>query len=205
MAITIAKTIASGAAAAIRAYEEGGPYAGPALAALVALTTAASVATIIAQRNAIMHSSVNSTGYGTNGNQNVGDRVINGSMKQGGYAGSAKSDDVPMGIYHANEYVVPAWLVRAEPILFRNMEEYRQTRHRPANFGVGMQNGGYAGPSQPSNVVMSGDPRLTLELDRLSMAIDKLMKNGVQSYLVYNQYNDFMKQRDRFKNITSQK
>ena len=41
MAINIAKTIANGAAAAIRAYLDGGAYAGPVLAALVAATTAA--------------------------------------------------------------------------------------------------------------------------------------------------------------------
>lgn len=46
--LAIAKTIVSTAAAAMKAYEEGGPYAGPALAATIVAAGAAQVATISA-------------------------------------------------------------------------------------------------------------------------------------------------------------
>lgn len=205
MAITLAKTIASGAAAAIRAYEEGGPYAGPALAAIIAATTAMEVATIIAQRNAIKNSSVSNPSGGTGGNQNYGDRVVNGK-KTGGYAETASSDDVPMGIYHANEYVAPAWMVRSNPVLFRNMEEYRRTRIRPALIsGEGMKNGGYAASPQPINGTQHNDQDFVATINKLAKVLDKISTDGVQSYMVYNQYQDFQNQRKRFKNITSRK
>ena len=206
MAITMAKTIASGAAAAIRAYEEGGPYLGPALAAMIAVTTAMEVATIAAQRNAIKNASVGASNGSGNGNQNYGDRVINGGYKQGGYTTRSSSDDVAVDVVHANEYVAPAWMLRMEPVLFRNLEEYRKTGIRPHSFsnGNGFKEGGYSGSSTTQQIV-SSDPATAAQLARLSDAIDNLVENGVQSFVVYKQFQEFQKQRNRFKKITSLK
>jgi len=206
MAITMAKTIASGAAAAIRAYEEGGPYLGPALAAMIAVTTAMEVATIAAQRNAIKNASVGASNGSGNGNQNYGDRVINGGYKQGGYTTRSSSDDVAVDVVHANEYVAPAWMLRMEPVLFRNLEEYRKTGIRPHSFsnGNGFKEGGYSG-SPTTQQIISSDPATAAQLARLSDAIDNLVENGVQSYVVYKQFQEFQKQRNRFKKITSLK
>ena len=204
MAINIAKATAEGALAIARAFADMPYPAAIVVSALIAATTAAQIATIIAQRNAIKNASVNSTSSSGGGTQNYGDRVLNG-MKRGGYAEADESDDTPMGVYHANEYISPAWLVRKEPVLFRNLEEYRQTGHRPALLTTqGMKDGGFAGTPAPQQIVTS-DPAMAAELARLSKTIDKLVSNGVQSYLVYNQYNDFLKQRNRFKKITSLK
>jgi len=206
MAITMAKTIASGAAAAIRAYEEGGPYLGPALAAMIAVTTAMEVATIAAQRNAIKNASVGASNGSGNGNQNYGDRVINGGYKQGGYTTRSSSDDVAVDVVHANEYVAPAWLLRKEPVFFRNLEEYRKTGIRPHSFtnGNGFKEGGYSG-SPTTQQIISSDPATAAQLARLSDAIDNLVENGVQSFVVYKQFQEFQKQRNRFKKITSLK
>ena len=53
MAVKIAQAIASGAVAAMQAYAQLGPIAGKIAAGLIGLTTMMSVATIVAQRNAI--------------------------------------------------------------------------------------------------------------------------------------------------------
>ena len=134
MAVNIAKTIANGAVAAIKAYADAGPVAGAILAALIAATTAAEVATIIAQRNAIKNASVSSSGS-TSSAPKTGERKITG-YAEGGYTPRAASDSTAVGVVHANEYVAPAWMVRRNPVMFANLEQYRQR---------GYAEGGYTG------------------------------------------------------------
>ena len=158
MAINIAKTIANGAAAAIRAYLDGGAYAGPILAALVAATTAAEVATIVAQRNAIKATSVNSTSTvgvsSSSPNIETGTRTMTG-YSEGGFTDSASSDAKPVGIVHANEWVAPAPLVRKNPVLFRNLENYRLASGfgRHGSMGRGFADGGYTSPATESAAI----------------------------------------------------
>ena len=106
MLVGIAKATAEGALAIVRCFSDLGPVAGAVMAGIVAATTAAQIATIVAQRNAIMNTSASSSGGGS-GNFNYGERVISGGgMKDGGFAGSDPSDNTPMGVYHANEFHV---------------------------------------------------------------------------------------------------
>ncbi len=160
MAVNIAKTIANGAVAAIKAYADAGPVAGAILAALIAATTAAEVATIIAQRNAIKNASVGSSGSSSSAPK-TGERKITG-YAEGGYTGkglgtmgvterparpkkrgpstgsgaAGSGDEEVVGVVHANEWVAPAWMVRQNPVVFANLEQYRQR---------GYAEGGYTG------------------------------------------------------------
>ena len=125
MAINIAKAIASGALAAVEAFAAAGgnPILGAVFAALIAVTTAAEVASIIAQRNAIKSMSVNNSG--SSSAPKTGNRTMTG-YSEGGETPWAPSDNTPVGVVHANEYVIPAWMKRREPVLISNLERYRK-------------------------------------------------------------------------------
>lgn len=125
MAINIAKAIASGALAAVEAFAAAGgnPILGAVFAALIAVTTAAEVASIIAQRNAIKSMSVNNSG--SSSAPKTGNRTMTG-FSEGGETPWAPSDNTPVGVVHANEYVIPAWMKRREPVLISNLERYRK-------------------------------------------------------------------------------
>lgn len=187
MVMDIAKTTASGAAAAIRAYAEGGPYAGIALAAIIAATTAIEIATIVAQRNKIKNTSVNSSSSGS-----YGQRTVTPGYADGGYTAKSMSDSTPVGIVHANEYVAPAYMVRQNPILFAQLEQYRKRQYKSGGF-VGSADG-----NNSMNIV--SNPQIMQEL---TAAINNLVANGVQSYMVYDQFQDFQTQRQKFKKIVS--
>lgn len=153
MVINIAKAVASGAVAAVKAYEEGGPYLGPVLAALVAATTAAEVATIVAQRNAIKNASTGGSG-GSGSSSAAGVRTVNG-YSSGGFTGKAPSDTEPVGIVHANEWVAPAWMVRENPVTFANLEQYRKEGSVPAIVPktAGFAEGGFTSKGKPNEAV----------------------------------------------------
>ncbi len=188
MAVNIAKTIANGAGAAIRAWLDAGPFAGPVLAAVIAATTAAEIATIVAQRNAIKSMSVSagSTTAGTTGAK-TGERKITG-YAEGGYTGKGlgtmgvterparpkkrhrgwrTGDDEEVGVVHANEWVAPAWMVRQNPVMFANLEQYRQRGYAEGGYtGKGLGTMGVTerparppkrGPSTGSGTAGSGD------------------------------------------------
>lgn len=122
MGINIAKTVANGAVAAIKAFADLGPIAGAIATALIAATTVAEVAVIIAQRNAIKNSSVSSSG---SSQPKTGQRVVSGYSK-GGYTDHAANDFQEVGVVHANEWVAPAAMVRANPVMFASLEQMRQ-------------------------------------------------------------------------------
>ena len=191
MAVNIAKTIANGAVAAIKAYADAGPVAGAILAALIAATTAAEVATIIAQRNAIKNASVSSSGS-TSSAPKTGERKITG-YAEGGYTGkglgtmgvterparppkrgpstgsgtAGSGDEEVVGVVHANEWVAPAWMVRQNPVMFANLEQYRQRGYAEGGYtGKGLGTMGVTerparppkrGPSTGSGTAGSGD------------------------------------------------
>ena len=207
MAVNIAKTIANGAGAAIRAWLDAGPFAGPILAALIAATTAAEVATIIAQRNAIKNASVSSS-VSASSAPKTGERKITG-YAEGGYTGkglgtmgvterparpkkrgpstgsrtgpstgsgaAGSGDEEVVGVVHANEWVAPAWMVRQNPVMFANLEQYRRRGYAEGGYtgkglgtmGVterparppkrGPSTGSGTGPSTGSGTAGSGD------------------------------------------------
>lgn len=144
MVINIAKTVAAGALAAIQAFAQLGPIGGAVAAALIAVTTAMEVATIVQQRNAIKNSSVNSSG--SSSAPKTGNRTMTG-YSEGGETPWAPSDNTPVGIVHANEYVIPAWMKRREPVLISNLERYRKagSHGRSGSSSRGFIDGGDTG------------------------------------------------------------
>lgn len=141
MGIEIAKAIAAGALAVMQGFAELGPVGGAVSAALIAATTAAQVAVIIAQRNAIMNSSVSASGSSSS----IEARVPTG-YSGGGFTKKRANDYQPVGIVHANEWVAPAAMVRANPLTFATLESMRQSGNYRSGT-PGFADGGYTTPA----------------------------------------------------------
>ena len=202
MAINIAKAIAAGALAAIQAFAQLGPVAGAVFAGVIAATTALEVATIVAQRNAIMNTTVSSGGGGSNPTPS-GSRVPTpDGFSDGGFTPTDDDDNTPVGIVHANEWVAPSWMIRKNPVMFARLEQYRQSGHRPEVISGGYRDGGYTTP--PSITAQQPDfSNVAKSIDSLNKILEKIDRDGIQSFMVYNQYREFIDQRNRFKKITS--
>lgn len=213
MGINIAKAIAAGALAAIQAFAQLGPIAGAVAAGLIAATTAAEVATIIAQRNAIKNSSVNSpasssgSGSGSSGSsQETGTRMITG-YSEGGNTMHDASDSTPVGIVHANEWVAPAWMVRENPVVFKNLEEYRKSGSRGhmgkavSGFADGgfTGNDGKAGQGIPANAISRKELEKVI-FDSICAAMDG---KYIHAVVVRNDIDELNDQDKRFKAMTS--
>lgn len=198
MAINIAKAIAAGALAAIQAFAQLGPVAGAIFAGVIAVTTAAEVATIVAQRNAIMNTTVSSSGGGGS-NVPTGSRVPTpDGFNDGGFTPTDDDDNTPVGIVHANEWVAPSWMIKKNPVMFARLERYRQSGHRPETISSGFKDGGYSSPA-PITTNQPDFDNVAKSLERLNSIMNKIEKDGIQSYMVYSQYRDFENQRKRFK------
>lgn len=209
MAVNIAKTIANGAVAAIKAYADAGPVAGAILAALIAATTAAEVATIIAQRNAIKNTTISNASVAssssTGSTTQTGTRTITG-YREGGYTKRATSDDAVVDVVHANEWVAPAWMVRKNPTVFADLEQYRVTLGRSRKkLGKGFADGGFTG--QTNNGIATSITKQDI-LDAIKEGAKKGVKEGLQGEYVKAivQYGDIMiakEKHDNFKKQTS--
>ena len=147
MAINIAKTVANGAVAAVKAVADLGPVAGGIMAAIIAATTVAEVAAIVAQRNAIKNASVASSG---SANTQVGKRTV-AEFSEGGYTERSANDYQEVGVVHANEWVAPAAMVRANPVMFASLEQMRQSGQYRSGV-AGFADGGQAGTNAPASV-----------------------------------------------------
>lgn len=198
MAINIAKAIAAGALAAIQAFAQLGPVAGAVFAGVIAATTAMEVATIVAQRNAIMNTTVSSSGGGGS-NVPTGSRIPTpDGFSDGGFTPTDDDDNTPVGIVHANEWVAPSWMIKKNPVMFARLEQYRQSGHRPETISSGFKDGGYSSPA-PITTNQPDFDNVAKSLERLNSIMNKIEKDGIQSYMVYSQYRDFENQRKRFK------
>ena len=198
MAINIAKAIAAGALAAIQAFAQLGPVAGAVFAGVIAATTAMEVATIVAQRNAIMNTTVSSSGGGGS-NVPTGSRVPTpDGFNDGGFTPTDDDDNTPVGIVHANEWVAPSWMIKKNPVMFARLEQYRQSGYRPETISSGFKDGGYSSPA-PITTNQPDLDNVAKSLERLNSIMNKIEKDGIQSYMVYSQYRDFENQRKRFK------
>ncbi len=202
MGVNIAKTVANGAVAAIKAFADAGPVAGAILAALIAATTAAEVATIIAQRNAIKNASV-SSGGGSSSVPKTGERKMTG-YAEGGYTDRAASDHKVVGVVHANEYVAPAWMVRQNPVTFANLERYRQqgSRGRSGSASHGFADGGFTGKGNTSATAVS-DSNAAIEEAVYKGIRAALEGEWLRAYLVRQDLIEMDAQDARFKKQTS--
>lgn len=198
MVVNIAKTVAAGALAVMQALAQLGPVAGGAFAALIGITTAAQVATIVAQKNAIMNTTASSSGGGSS---SVASRVPTGFSK-GGYTGSAANDYQEVGVVHANEWVAPAAMVRANPIVFRKLERARKAG-TPVSGVAGFADGGMtSGASDFAPAVSTVDAGLVGELNEM---LRHIVENGIPAYVLLSDINSKQALQQEVKSITSKK
>ena len=200
MVINIAKTIAAGALAVMQAFAQLGPIAGAIYAAIIGATTIAQVATIVAQKNAIMNASPSSSG--SSGDASVGSRVPTG-YSSGGYTTTAENDYTAVGVVHANEWVAPASMVRANPIIFRRLEQARKRGTSISGIG-GFADGGMTSPAASiSGVgVSSIDPAI---LQQLTAVLQYIIDNGIPAYVLLSELNVKQELQSSIKNIVSKK
>ena len=151
MGIQIAKAVAAGALAVMQGFAELGPIGGAVSAALIAATTAAQVALIIAQRNAIMNSSVSSSA--SSSSTSMGQRTVTSGYSSGGYTERSENDFQPVGVVHANEWVAPAAMVRANPLMFASLESMRQS----GNYRSGVAGYADGGPVNANSATVRQD------------------------------------------------
>ena len=196
MGIQIAQALANGASAILATYAQlGFTPAGIAASALMAVVTATEVAMLVAQRNAIRSASVQSSS-GSSTPAPVAQRTVNG-YSTGGYTERAGSDMQEVGVVHANEWVAPASMVRAHPVLFRSLESMRR-KERVKSGMPGFADGGMAGEIDSDDVVVS-----KADLDLLTVAINKLLTTPLRAYVVNSEANAVQELNERIKSITS--
>lgn len=199
MAINIAKTVANGAAAVVKAHADPGGVAGWVLAGLIAASTAAEVATIIAQRNAIKATSVG--GGGSSSIPKTGERKMTG-YAEGGYT----EDHTTLTTVgeKGREWVGPAWMVRKNPVMFANLERYRRSgsHGRSGSVSQGFADGGFTpGNGGGLGGAMGAQPDIEAAVEA---AIRRVMADGaIRAYLVRNDLTELDNQTQRFKNQTS--
>lgn len=191
MAINIARTIAEGAVAAMKAFADLGPVAGAVMAGLLAATTVAQVAVITAQRNAIKNASASSAGSAV-----ISDVT---GFSEGGYTGPGGRME-PAGIVHRGEYVVAAPELR-DPEVARQVAGIE--RRRIARTGghsrlPGYADGGYTAPA-PSGF----DGSLSKKLDDVIRILLDISDNPIPAYMLASQWEAENIRIDRHKKFSS--
>lgn len=198
MVVNIAKTLAAGALAVMQCFAQLGPIAGAVMAAVVGVTTAAEIATIVAQKNAIMNTTVNSAGTSSSA---AGARVATG-YSSGGYTSEGTNDYQEVGVVHANEWVAPASMVRANPIVFRRLEQARR-RGTSVSGVAGFADGGMTSPLTPSPAAVSTvDPVI---LGQLTSVLQYIIDNGIPAYVLLSDLNSKQELSSLFKKISGKK
>ena len=191
LGISIAQAIAQGALAVIQSWAQLGPIAGSVFAAIVAATTAAQIAVMVQQRNAIKNSTPGGSGGGT-----MTARTVNG-FSEGGYTGDGGRLEVA-GVVHRGEYVVPQPELRDPYVasMVASIENIRR-RRTSANSLPGYAEGGYTG-------ITSGGTRQTEDL--LSQILEVLQNNNdtpLPAYVVLSSLNAKQETLNQFKKRTS--
>ena len=199
MAINIAKTVANGAAAVVKALADPGGVAGYILAGLVGVTTAAEVATIIAQRNAIKATSVG--GGGSSSIPKTGERKMTG-YAEGGYT----EDHTTLTTVgeKGREWVGPAWMVRQNPVMFANLERYRKSgsHGRSGSMSRGFADGGFT-PGKGGGPSAAMPAQIDIEA-AVETAIRRVMADGaIRAYVVRKDIEELDAQTLKFKKLGS--
>lgn len=193
MGIQIAKAIAAGALASVQAWNAAGgnPILAGVIMALIAATTAAQVATIVAQRNAIKNSSSGSNATAASGSAATG-------FSEGGYTGDGGRLEVA-GVVHRGEYVVPQPELRDPYVrsVVASIEARRRAR-TTKNRLPGFADGGYtSAPVRTST--SSGDDVLVSILG----VLQDIRRTPLQAYTVLSEFEARQQLRDRFKAASS--
>lgn len=196
MGVQIAQATAAGALAMIQAWNaaKGDPILAGVIMALIGATTAAQIATIVAQRNAIKNAA---PGGDSSGSGTTAARTVNG-YSEGGYTGDGGRLEVA-GVVHRGEYVVPQPELR-DPYVASMVAtiESRRRRRTSANALPGFAEGGYTG--------FVGGTRQTEDLLlQILGAIKSSNENPVPAYVVLSDLNAKQETMNRFKKLTSLK
>ena len=177
MAINIAKTIAEGAVAAMKAFADLGPIAGAVMAGILAATTVAQVAVIVAQRNAIKNaSSASSAGAAAAGG-------VEG-FSDGGYTGNGGRLE-PAGIVHRGEYVVAAPELRDPAVAAQvaGIERLRLARVGGRSRLPGFADGGYTDTAAALQT-----PEVERKLDAITEVLLDIHDNPIPAYMLTSQW-----------------
>lgn len=193
MGIQIAKAIAAGALASVQAWNAAGgnPILAGVITALIAATTAAQVATIVAQRNVIKNSSSDTGSAASSGSAAVG-------FSEGGYTGNGGRLEVA-GVVHRGEYVVPQPELRDPYVrsVVASIEARRRAR-TTKNRLPGFADGGYtSAPVQTS--ASSGDDVLV----RILSVLQDIRRTPLQANILLSEFEAKQQIRDRFKAASS--
>lgn len=180
MGIQIAQALASGALAMVQAWNAAGgqPVLFGIIAAMIAATTAAQVAVIVAQRNAVM----NSTAAGSSDSASVrmvtGGDSGSGGYSEGGFTGYGGRLE-PAGIVHRGEYVVPVPEMR-DPEAYSHVMAIERIRSRRSrrNPLPGFADGGYTGsPSYSTDAALGS----------MMSELRALRRNPIKAYVVLSE------------------
>ena len=202
MGIQIAQALAAGALGCVQAWNaaKGVPYIAIPIMALITATTAAQVATIIAQRNAIKNQTVAKSSAGSAGAS--GARVATG-YSEGGYTKSSANDYQEVGVVHANEWVAPAAMVRANPITFARLESQRRSGNYRSGV-AGYADGGYSGEEAADSVASADSSQNREVMEELVVLLRDLKASlPFKAYVVTSELNKKMEVEQSVKSIVS--
>ena len=195
MAINIAKTVADGAVAAIKAFADLGPVAGGIMAGIIAATTIAEVATIVAQRNAIQNAAPGAAAAS-------GETSVVG-FSEGGFTGQGGRHQVA-GVVHRGEYVVAAPELR-DPEVARDVARIEQKRRARIGgrqlFGsAGFAEGGFT--SESGNQEANDTDMIQFLSDILDVLLD-IRKTPIPAILAVSDYESAKARLELSKKYTS--
>ena len=107
-----------------------------------------------------------------------------------------------------NEWVAPASMVRANPILFRRLEQARRSG-TPVSGVAGFADGGMAAPSSsaaPSSASASGTGAMDPEvLAQLTAVLKSIIADGVPAYVLLSELNSKQELHNAIKKKTGKK
>ena len=199
MVINIAKTLANGAVAAMRAFSDLGPIAGGVMAGILAGITAAQVAVIVGQRNAVKNtqlggSSSDSSAAASAGASGRPSRRPGRGFSSGGYTGDGDRFE-PAGIVHRGEYVVPKPMLQDPHVreMVRELERRRIAGPMPLSGRPGFADGGYTGQGGRGDDLLADIYKVLLDIDA----------NPTRAVVVLEDIEKKAKLRDSFKKQTS--
>ena len=192
MGINIAKTVANGAVAAIKAFADLGPIAGGIMAGVIAVTTIAEIATIIAQRNAIKNASPSSA-------PSTSAAAVKGTgFWEGGYTGDGGRLE-PAGIVHRGEYVVPQPILR-DPDVAAKVASIETIRRRTSSSNTlpGYAEGGYT-----EEKASQDSDHVSTTLDNIYAILQDIYATPIPAYVYLSSIEAAQERQNRFKRVTS--
>ena len=116
----------------------------------------------------------------------MGQRVVSG-YSGGGYTERRSNDYQEVGVVHANEWVAPAAMVRANPIVFASLEQAR----RSGNYHSGVSGFADGGMTSAGSSPAAAVPSMDTELLRRTYELMSELKAALPfpAYLVNSQVN----------------